>query len=321
MNLAPFESPESLANLASRVEFYVSAASSESTRKAYASDMRQFQQWCESKVVFSSLPTTPGAVALYLAHLADAGKKVATIERALIAIRKAHEVAEHEDPTANRGVKEAMKGIRRTLGTVQKKAAPLLVDPLKRIVETLDLTRLKDLRDRAMLCLGFSTGMRRSELVALNAEDLKVSDLGLSVTIRRSKTDQEGAGRSVVVLRGVNGTCPVKALSAWLDAAGITEGPVFVYVDRHGKLHLDQRLTDQVVLKVIRKRAEEAGVPGFENLSGHSLRAGLATQAAMNGALERDIAKQTGHKSEKVLKGYIREADLWRNNVTEGLGL
>ncbi|MBS2038112.1 site-specific integrase [bacterium] len=257
-------------------------------------------------------------MACYVADLAET-KKVSSIERALVAIRKAHEVAGHADPTDARVVREAMKGIRRRKTVAQKKAAPLLASPLKTIVATLDLDRLKDLRDRALLCLGFTTGMRRSELVALDCEDIRPNERGASITIRRSKTDQEGAGREVAVCYGGNGACPVKAVSEWLAAAGIASGPVFVEVNRHGKASVGKRLTAQVVRTVVKSRAEAAGIVGFENLSGHSLRAGLATQAALNGAQERDIAKQTGHKSEKILRGYIRQADLWQNNVTEGL--
>lgn len=319
MLLATQQTPENtLAALASKVEFYVNAASSEATRRAYASDMRQFQEWCANKVVFDSLPATPGAVACYVAELADT-KKVASIERALVAIRKAHELAGHDDPTDARVVRDAMKGIRRQKTVAQKKAAPLLASPLKAIVATLDLSRLKDLRDRALLCLGFTTGMRRSELVALDCADIKFDERGASVTIRRSKTDQEGVGREVAVCFGSNGACPVKAVREWLAAAGIASGPVFVEVNRHGKASVGKRLTGQVVRTVVKTRAEAAGVQGFENLSGHSLRAGLATQAALNGAQERDIAKQTGHRGEKILRGYIRQADIWQNNVTEGL--
>lgn len=311
----------SLAHLASRVDFYAEAASSEATRRAYASDMRQFQDWCATQGDFQALPANPAAVACYLTHLADTGRKTSTIERALISIRKAHEVGNYEDPTAARAVKDVIKGIRRTLGAAQKKAAPLVVEPLKEIIASLDLEKPKDLRDRALLCLGLATGMRRSELVALDVEDLTEGDQGLTVRIRRSKTDQEGTGRNVVVFKGRNGTCPVNALNTWKAKAGIEAGPVFVGVDRHGNIAVGQRMSDQMVRRIVKERAEAAGVAGFENFSGHSLRAGLATQAAMNGAAARDIAKQTGHRSEKILNGYIREADLWKNNVTEGLGL
>lgn len=163
------------------------------------------------------------------------------------------------------------------------------------------------------------SGLRRSELVALDVKDLKWSGRGLAVRVRRSKADQVGEGRDVVVFRGGGPTCPVAAVEAWLAVANITVGPVFVGVDRLGRPRHHKRLTDQVVRLVVKERSRAAGLD-VEQLSGHSLRAGLATQAALNGANLRDIAKQTGHRSEKILSGYIRDADLWRNNVTEKLG-
>ena len=303
-----------------RVEFYAGQAQAANTRRAYASDFRQFQAWCEAQGFGEALPASSGAVSLYLAHLADGDKKVASIERALVAIRAAHRQAVQLDPTDHEGVKQILKGIRRQLGSSPKRAAPLLTDRIKTIVSFMNLNQARDLRDRALLCLGFAMGSRRSELVALDVEDLTFSEQGLTVCLRRSKTDQEGTGRNLVVFRGANGTCPVQALKAWLERAAIWSGAVFVRVDRWGHPRPGQRLTDQVVRLVVKDRARRAGLDA-QNLSGHSLRAGLATQAALNGAHARDIAKQTGHRSEKILNGYIREADLWKNNVTAGLGL
>lgn len=309
-----------LEQLADRAGFYADAASARATRRGYASDLRQFQKWCDAQSL-AALPARPATLVLYLTDQADLGKAVATLERALISIRKSHLENQLDDPTAHAAVKTLMKGIRNDKGVAQKKAAPLLVEPLKKIVGALDLGRLKDLRDRALLCLGFATGMRRSELVGLDVEHLVVEERGLMVQLGRTKSDQEGVGRKVVVFRGASPrTCPVAAVQDWLAAAFIQDGPVFVEVTRHGRARVGHRLTDQVVALVLKKRAEAVGMSAAQ-LSGHSLRAGLATQAAMNGALERDIAKQTGHRSDRILRGYIREADLWRNNVTEALGL
>lgn len=310
-----------LEQLANRAGFYANQATARATRRGYASDLRQFQKWCDARAL-TAVPASAATVALYITDQADAGKAVATLERALISIRKAHQENQLDDPTSHAAVKTLMKGIRNDKGVAQKKAAPLLVDPLKKMVAAMDLERLKDLRDRAMLCLGFATGLRRSELVGLDVEHLVFEERGLVVQLGRTKSDQEGAGRKVVVFRSAlsRATCPVATVQNWLTAASIKDGPVFVEVTRHGHVRAGKRLTDQVVALVLKKRAEAVGLDTAQ-LSGHSLRAGLATQAAMNGALERDIAKQTGHRSDRILRGYIREADLWRNNVTEALGL
>lgn len=298
------------------VRKYVAAASAPATRRAYTSDWLQFEKWCQEN---GQSEKTPAVVACYVADQADAGKKVATLERALVAIGRAHQLAGADDPTKHQVVKETMKGIRRQKSTTQKKAQPLLFESLKTVVAAMDCERTRDVRDRAILCLGFMTGLRRSELVVLDVEDLRCDHRGLTVRVRRSKGDQVGEGRDVVVFRGAGPTCPVAAVESWLAAAGIAAGPVFVGVDRLGRPRHGNRLTDQVVRLVVKERARAAGLD-FEYLSGHSLRAGLATQAALNGASMKDIAKQTGHRSEKILGGYIRDADLWRNNVTEKLG-
>jgi len=310
----------SLDQLATRVQNCMAAASAPATRRAYSCDMAQFQKWCHLNGL-EALPATPAAVACYVVDQADNGKKVATLERALVAIGRAHQLANVNDPTKHQLVKETMKGIRRQRSTVQRKAQPLLFEALKTVVAAMQHERLRDLRDRAILCLGFMTGLRRSELVALDVADLNWCKRGLTVHVRRSKGDQAGEGRDVVVFRGSGETCPVAAVEVWLAAAGIADGPVFVGVDRYGKANVGKRLTDQVVRTVVKERARAAGLEDVDRLSGHSLRAGLATQAAINGASCRDIAKQTGHKSEKILSGYIRDADLWRNNVTQHLGL
>jgi len=316
-NVVPF--PGDLDLVVRQVQEYVAAASAPATQKAYSSDWRQFELWCDSRA-FETMPAAPGTVACYVADQAGAGKKVATLERALVAIGRAHQLAfAKDDPTKHQMVKETMKGIRRRKSGVQKKAQPLLFESLQMVVATMQGEGLREKRDIAILCLGFMTGLRRSELVALDVEDLRWAQRGLIVRIRRSKCDQVGEGRDVVVFRGTGDTCPVAAVEAWLAAAGIEEGPVFVGVDRYGNARLHKRLTDQVVRTVVKERARAAGLVDSEKLSGHSLRAGLATQAALDGANLRDIAKQTGHRSEKVLSGYIRDADLWRNNVTERL--
>jgi integrase len=174
------------------------------------------------------------------------------------------------------------------------------------------------LRDRALLLVGFAGAFRRSELVALDVEDLEFTEDGMKVLIRRSKTDQEGAGQAVGIARGVN-LCPVAALKAWLAAAGITSGPIFRPVNRHGRVQ-DRRLTDQVVALVVKRYAEAAGMDS-RKYAGHSLRVGLVTSAAMNNVPEYVIQKQTRHKSTDMLRRYIRDVSLFRDNASSRVGL
>ncbi len=175
-------------------------------------------------------------------------------------------------------------------------------------------------RDRALLLLGFAGAMRRSELVGLDYGDVADAEEGLIVTIRRSKTDQYGSGRKIgLPFASTPLTCPVRACRAWVGAANVQDGPLFRAVDRHGKVS-GERLSDQTVARVV-KRALKAAGRDAEKFAGHSLRAGLATQAAMNGATERSIQKQTGHKSLLILRRYIRDGSLFRENAAVKTGL
>lgn len=286
---------------------------------AYASTWKKFAAWCATTGV-DSLPAMPQAIALYITHLADAKYKAATIDRALVAISQVHKLAGHPTPTSAPHVREVRAGIRRTLGTAQVRKAPVLVDDLRAMTSQLDDTKLIGLRDRALLVLGFSGAFRRSELVALDVEDVVFVRDGLEVTIRRSKTDQQGEGRKLGVPFGsAPTTCPVRALRAWLDAAEITTGAVFRSVNRHGRVSA-KRLGGHAVACVVKSHAEAAGLDAT-TYSGHSLRAGLATAAAKAGKSERVIAKTTGHKSMTVLRRYIRDAELLIENAASGIGL
>jgi integrase len=290
---------------------------SANTIRAYRSDWSAFTSWCASHRV-TPLPATPETVASYLAELAR-DHKVATITRRLAAIAAAHRLAEVPSPTTHEGVRLVMAGIRRTLGTAPRQVRPILLDDLRAMVGTLG-DDLAGVRDRAILLLGFAGAFRRSELVALDVDDLTFSDAGVVVNVRRSRTDQEGAGREVGIPYGtVPVTCPVRALHSWLQVAGITDGPVFRRVDRHGHLGVG-RLQPAAVAAVIKRAAQAAGLDPVV-FSGHSLRAGLATAAAANGAPEHVIASQTGHKSSAMLRRYIRKATLFQQNAATMAGL
>ena len=175
-------------------------------------------------------------------------------------------------------------------------------------------------RDRALLLVGFSSACRRSELVGLDHQDVQPTSDGLVLTLRRSKTDQEGAGRSIGVPYGSDpNTCPVRSLAAWLDASGITAGPIFRPINRHGHVG-SSRLSDRSVALIVKKYAAAAGL-GPQHYSGHSLRAGLATSAAAAGASERAIMAQTGHRSAAMVRRYIRDGSLFRENAAAVVGL
>jgi site-specific recombinase XerD len=296
---------------------YMRRSKAPNTVRAYRADWRHFEAWCQERGL-PSLPASEDTVALYLADLAS-WARTSTIQRRLSAIAEAHRVAGHEPPTRGAKVRLTWSGIRRTKGTAEEGKAPVLTPDLRRMVATCD-DSLLGLRDRALLLLGFAGAFRRSELVSLDVADLSFVPEGLTVLLRRSKTDQEGAGEKIGIPWGARGeTCPVRAVRAWLDASGIGEGPIFRPIDRHGNI-LPKRLSPQAVAIVVKRRAEAAGLDP-RRYAGHSLRAGLATSAAVAGASERSIMKQTRHKSLPMVRRYIREADLFRENAAAQVGL
>jgi integrase len=294
---------------------FAAEAKSQRTRRAYRGEVQTFASWCAAAGL-DPLPATGRTVALYLAHMAAKGRKPAGMELALAAIAQAHKAAGFESPRKTAEVQEVRRGIRRSLGVAQAQKAPVLVSDLKAMLKALP-GGLQGLRDRSLLLVGFSGAFRRSEVVALDVADLAFTEDGLEVALRRSKTDQEGEGRKVGIPFGsVPSTCPVRSLKAWLDASSISEGPVFREVTRHGRVR--SRLTAQSVALAVKRAAQAAGLDPAR-FSGHSLRAGLATSAAKAGKSERAIMAQTGHKSEKMVRRYIRDASLFSENAAAGL--
>jgi integrase len=265
-----------------------------------------------------ALPASPETVALYVADLAEAAKP-ATIDLRLAAISAAHRAAGHDSPTKEEAVRLVRRGVRRTLGTAQRQVRPLTVPELRVMLQGLGAD-MGGCRDRALLLLGFAGALRRSELVGLDVADVTEGSDGLTVRLRRSKTDQESSGRTVGIPFGSNPvTCPVRAWLAWLEVSGITEGPAFRPVDRHGHIRIT-RLSAPAVALVLKRHALRAGLDPAE-VAGHSLRAGLATSAAAAGVPERVIAMQTGHKGTVILRRYIREGSLFRENAASAVGL
>jgi integrase len=216
-------------------------------------------------------------------------------------------------------VRNTIKGIRRTMGTAAVQKAAALTDDIRAMVSMTD-AGLIGVRDRAMILLGFAGAFRRSELVGLNIEDCEFGKDGLTITLRRSKTDQDGVGRKIGIPYGSNPeTCPVRTVQAWMDESGIAVGPLFRSITRYGKLR-PGRLSGIAVARVVKKLAERAGLDAAR-YAGHSLRAGHATTAAIGGASERSIMKQTGHRSVQMVRRYIRDGSLFRENSAGKLGL
>ena len=300
-----------------RVAVYMNAAKADATRRAYAADWRAFAAWCATD---GGDPSAPQTVARYFADLADQGTAPSTIERRAVGLRVELRSRGIEEAITHAAVRETLKGIRRTVGrATRRQAAPLLADATRAIATELAKTAgLKATRDRALILLGFSTACRESELCALTVADLTFNADGVTVTVRRSKTDQDGEGRRVGVPFGRTAeTCPVRAVRAWLDASGIIEGPAFRAVTRHGRL-ATTALSTRAVDDIVRHAAAAAGLDAA-HFSGHSMRAGLATSAARAGVPEASIMRQTGHRSLTMVRRYIREGELYRDNAAAGL--
>ena len=300
-----------------RARDYARQAKSKETKRVYKVHWSKFEEWCRANRL-RSLPAKPATTAAYAAFLAE-DHKPGSIQAALSAISQAHKLGGHDSPTLSPEVRTTMAGIRRSKGVKQDGKKPLMTEDLRRMIEALP-EGLKGVRDRALLLIGFAGAFRRSELVSLDVDDLEFTNEGLLVTLTRSKTDQEGEGRKVGLPFGSNpATCPVRSMKAWLAASETSDGPVFGSVNRHGQLQR-QRLTSQSVALVVKGYAEKCGLDRSE-FAGHSLRAGFATVAARNGANERSIMNQTGHRSLTMVRRYIREGSLFRENAATKLGL
>jgi integrase len=253
--------------------------------------------------------------AAYLAAHAET-LSVATLVRRLSSISKAHAARGLKNPVRAELVRATLRGIRRRRGTAQREAKPLLKDDLFAVLDAMG-GKPKDARDRALLLIGFAGGFRRSELVGLNAADIERVRQGIVIHLRRSKTDQTGAGRKIGIPLGRSRWCPVAALEAWLLRSGITEGAVFRPIDRHGRIP-DVRLSGEAVSLVVRGRVAAAGLDPAP-YTAHSLRAGLATSASQVGVSSWKIRQQTGHVSDAMLSRYIRGGELFVDNAAGAL--
>lgn len=297
---------------------YARASRAANSRRAYATSLTQWLTWADANNA-CPMPAQPEAVAVWLSSLADAGAKPSTIGVRLAGVVAAHRDAGHALDTRHPAISRVVAGIRRTKGVAPNKKTAILTSDLAMMIAALPLDTTAGIRDRALLLIGFTAALRRSELVALDVEDVLIDAKGLTINVRRSKTDQTGEGASIAIHRAKNSElCATRALQAWLKKSRIKTGPLFRPLAGKKQGVRPERLGHESAALIVKRAAERAGLDG-DAYSGHSLRAGLATSAALAGADLAQIMKQTRHKSTKVAEGYIRIADRWRRNVTEGL--
>lgn len=286
---------------------FARASVADNTRRAYACDLEAFGTWARPHG-FATLPAEPATVALFLAESART-LRASTVTRRAAAIASAHRSAGFPLPTAAEGVRRVLRGIRATLGTRPERKSAATMREVRTMLATLPAGILGT-RDRAVLLLGFFLAARRSELAALRVEDVTTCREGLRVTIGRSKTDQEGAGVEVPIpFHADPDTCPVRALAAWKEAAGVTEGSLFRRVDRWGRVAAEG-IAGEAVSIIVKRAAEAAGLEA-DTFAGHSLRAGFVTAAAEAGAPLEVIMTTSRHKSAAVAMGYVRRANLF----------
>ena len=286
------------------------------TIRAYNSDFRDFELFCIQNSL-KSLPTKPEIISLYLTHLSTKNAKISTIQRRLVSIKMIHKFKGHYLDTKNPSIIENIMGIKRRKGSIQIGKKPIKINSLKNIINVIDEQKnqeIKKLRDRSIILVGFSGGFRRNEIVSLDYDDLEFVPEGLKITLRRSKTDQFGEGM-VKGLPYFSSTkyCPVFHLRKWLELSKIKDGPIFRRFAKGSSL-TKNRLTDQSVVLIIKQYLEIAGIDN-KNFSGHSLRSGFATVSAESGADERSIMAMTGHKTTQMVRRYIKEANLFKNNA------
>ena len=285
------------------------------TLRAYKSDFKDFGGFC-AKHGLDSLPTEPKVVSLYLTHLSK-NSKISTLRRRLVSIGMVHKLKGHYLDTKHPIIIENLLGIKRVKGSYQKGKKPILINHLKSIINVIDeqkIDEIKKARDKTLLLVGFAGGFRRTELISIDHEDIEFVTEGVKIIIKRSKTDQFGEGMTKGIPYFSNQKyCPVNNLKKWLELSNIKSGPIFRRFAK-GSVLTNYRLTDQSVVLIIKIYLNLAGIEN-KNYSGHSLRSGFATVAAESGADERSIMTMTGHKTTQMVRRYIREANIFKNNA------
>ena len=291
------------------------------TLRAYKSDFKDFGSFC-AKNGLNSLPTEPKIVSLYLTQLSK-NSKISTLRRRLVSISMVHKMKGHYLDIKHPIIVENLMGIRRIKGSIQKGKKPLLINHLKLIINVINDQKseeIKKFRDKSIILIGFGGGFRRTELISIDREDLEFVPEGLKITIKRSKTDQFGEGMIKGLPYFTDETyCPVKNLEKWLEISNIKTGPIFRRFSK-GSLLTDKRLTDQSVVLLMKEYLNIAGIDN-KNFAGHSLRSGFATAAAESGADERSIMSMTGHKTTQMVRRYIKEVNIFKNNALSKIKL
>lgn len=306
---------------AERVATALEANLAASTRTVYASAWRQWEAWCRRRGI-TALPAPPEALAAFLAERAEAGLSYGTIDLTCSAIAHQHHQVGLPDPTTDVTLRRVRRGLRRIIGAAPRRQAhPLTVAEVTRIVTAMDLDTATGVRDRALLLLGYASALRPSELSALHLADIGTRPGGLLVTVRRSKTDQDGHGQLVGVASGGHRvTDPVSALADWLAVRPVGSGRLFTRIHPTGYATVEP-IGVRTVSRMVQARAQAAGLDGLP-VSGHSLRAGHATTAAANGASVERIAAQTRHRDlNTLIEHYIRPPDALTNTTSRNLGL
>ena len=291
------------------------------TLRAYKSDFKDFGTFC-TRHGLNSLPSEPRIVSLYITHLSKKSK-ISTLRRRLVAISMVHKLKGYYLDTKDPIITENLLGIRRVKGSIQKGKKPILINHLKSIIDVIDEQKIKDIkkfRDKSIMLVGFGGGFRRTELVSINLEDLEFVQEGLKITINRSKTDQLGEGMIKGLPYFTNKIyCPVTNLKKWIEISKIKSGPIFRRFSK-GLTLTDRRLSDQSIVLLMKEYLNLAGIEN-KNFAGHSLRSGFATVAADSGADERSIMAMTGHKTTQMVRRYIKEANLFKNNALNKINL
>ncbi|WP_246716276.1 site-specific integrase [Aurantimonas sp. DM33-3] len=299
---------------ARQAQFFAEASMAPNTLRAYQADFHEFAAWCRQRGT-PSLPASPQVVAAFLANRAAAGLKASTISRKASAIRFAHKARGADSPTDAMEVEATLRGIRRQKGTAKRQTAPATATAIAVMLSHVSASSLRGKRDCALLAFGFAGAFRRSELVALQVEDITFSSDGADATIPRSKSDQEGEGQVVAIPHGTR-LMPVETLRTWLDAADIQKGPIFRRI-RRGNVIQAKGLTPQSVALIVKRYAAAAGLD-MQDFAGHSLRAGFITSAAESGADLNRIMDQSRHKDPRTVRLYIRRANRYKDHAGVG---
>ena len=301
--------------LLSQANDYLSKSLSDATKRAYASDFLQFAEFCRLKNL-QSLPATPDTVAIWITQMVELGRKTTTIERSLVAISQAHKLKDLDSPI-NTVIRKLVTGVKRKIGKTKKKSLPITLEMLERIITRLGSDLISE-RNKAILLLGWAGALRRSELSALDVENVDTVSRGIKLTIPSSKTDQCGEGYTIGIPFAENDSlCPVYAVQNWIFRANLKSGALFRQIGRSAIIDDDcstfSRLSDKWIAKIVKDSLQKAGYP-TDGYGGHSLRAGFATEAASRGVDERTIMRHTRHKSVTVMRGYIHSGTIFSDN-------